>query len=49
MYEPKTYYLFNNQAIHGVINKSEPRYMFSLYFENEINYQDLQVKLAHIK
>ena len=49
VYEPKTYYLFNNQAIHGVINKSEPRYMFSLYFENEINYQELQVKLAHIK
>ena len=48
VYKPKTYYLFNNQAVHGVINKSEPRYMFSLYFVNEIKYQDLQAKLKHL-
>ena len=49
MYEPRTYYMFNNQAYHGVTNKSKPRYMFSLYFENEIEYPDLQTKLASLK
>ena len=49
MYEPRTYYMFNTQAFHGVTNKSKPRYMFSLYFENEIEYSDLQVKLASLK
>ena len=47
-YEPRTYYLFNNQAFHGVFNKSKPRYMFSLYFENEIKFSDLQIKLKSL-
>ena len=49
VYEPRTYYMFNNQAYHGVTNKSKPRFMFSLYFENEIEYPDLQTKLASLK
>ena len=48
-YQPRTYYLFNNQAIHGVINKSKPRYMLSLYFANETRYTDLQTKLISLK
>ena len=49
VYEPRTYYLFNNQAIHGVINRTQPRYMLSLYFQNETKYSDLQAKLASLK
>ena len=49
VYKPRTYYLFNNQAIHGVVNKSKPRYMLSLYFANETKYSDLQAKLEHLK
>ena len=48
VYQPRVYYLFNNQAFHGVTNNSEPRFMFSLYFENEIKYTDLQVKLLSL-
>ena len=38
-YKPNTYYLFNNQEYHSVVNFCEPRYCFSLYFEKELDYQ----------
>lgn len=34
-YQPRTFYLFNNQIEHCVANLDGPRYMFSLYFETE--------------
>ena len=39
-YSPRTYYLFNNQVTHAVLNAGGPRYMFSLYFETETKYED---------
>lgn len=41
-YEPRTYYLFNNQIEHCVINLDGPRYLISLYFEEEKPYQELK-------
>lgn len=41
-YEPRTYYLFNNQVEHCVINLDGPRYLISLYFEQETPYQELK-------
>jgi hypothetical protein len=41
-YEPKTYYLFNNQIEHCVINLDSPRYLLSLYFEEETAYDELK-------
>ena len=43
-YEPNTYYLFNTQIPHCVINYSKPRYLFSVEFnksKDELNYDDL--------
>jgi len=34
-YEPDTYYVFNTQVPHMVLNTTEPRYMFSLEFLEE--------------
>jgi hypothetical protein len=45
-YAPDTFYLFNNQVEHTVINLDGPRYLFSLYFEKEKNYHSLK-KLIH--
>ena len=41
-YAPNTYYLFNNQMEHCVINLDGPRYLFSLYFEEEASYLQLR-------
>ena len=41
-YEPKTFYLFNNQVPHTVINLDGPRYLFSLYFDQEKDYPSLR-------
>ena len=41
-----TYYLFNNQKKHAVINlDKKDRYLLSLYFQEEASYQILQRKL----
>jgi len=45
-YKPKTLYLFNNQEQHCVINLDGPRYLFSLYFAEEIPYQMLEDKFS---
>ena len=42
IYEPDTFYLFNNQVLHTVINLDSPRYLFSLYFEQEKDYFELK-------
>ena len=45
-YKPYTYYLFNNQKKHAVINlDSKDRHLLSLYFEEEASYERLQRKL----
>ena len=45
-YKPYTYYLFNNQKKHAVINlDKKDRYLLSLYFQEEASYQILQRKL----
>jgi len=41
-YEPRTYYLFNNQVEHCVINLDGPRYLLSLYFQEEQPYEELK-------
>ena len=41
-YEPDTFYLFNNQIQHTVINLDGPRYLFSLYFDEEKDYVSLR-------
>lgn len=46
-YEPNTYYLFNNQAKHCVVNLDGPRYLLSLYFECETMYPNVK-KLLEI-
>jgi hypothetical protein len=41
-YQPKTYYAFNNQVPHMVINFAESRYLMSVEFEadkNELTYE----------
>lgn len=47
-YEPNTFYLFNNQIQHCVINLDGPRYLLSLYFEEEIPFIKLKEKLADL-
>ena len=45
-YQPYTYYLFNNQQYHSVLNFNKPRYLFSLYFDKELDYTSLK-ELLH--
>jgi len=48
-YKPYTYYLFNNQKKHAVMNlDSKDRYLLSLYFEEETSYKILREKLKNI-
>jgi len=48
-YKPYTYYLFNNQKKHSVVNlDSKDRYLLSLYFEEETPYETLRKKLKSI-
>mgnify|MGYP003128178493 FL=1 len=45
-YKPYTYYLFNNQKKHTVLNlDKKDRYLLSLYFQEEVSYEILQKKL----
>ena len=46
-YKPYTYYLFNNQKKHAVMNlDKKDRYLLSLYFKEEASYEILQKKLV---
>lgn len=40
-YEPDTYYLFNTNMFHMVINLDKPRYLMSVQFCDHTNYQEL--------
>ena len=45
-YKPYTYYLFNNQKKHAVLNlDKKDRYLLSLYFKEEASYEILRKKL----
>jgi len=49
-YKPYTYYLFNNQKKHAVVNlDSKDRYLLSLYFKEEISYEILRDKFLNLK
>lgn len=44
-YQPKTYYIFDTQTPHCVINLSAPRFLFTVEFEkdlNELSFDDLK-------
>ena len=41
-YEPKRYYLFNNQVEHCVCNLDKDRYLFSIYFQEEMQFNDVR-------
>jgi len=47
-YKPNTFYLFNNQIQHCVINLDRHRYLLSLYFEEEVPFVELKQKLADL-
>ena len=44
-YQPRTFYLFNNQIEHCVANLGGPRYVFSLYFKKEQHFEFVKVDL----
>jgi hypothetical protein len=47
-YEPETFYLFNNQIMHTVINFDKPRYLFTVEFvkdKDELTYSDVFMSL----
>ena len=44
-YKPKTFYLFNNQVDHCVINLGPERFVFSLYFAKERPFEMVKAKL----
>lgn len=48
-YQPRTFYLFNNQIEHCVANLDGPRYMFSLYFETETPFEFIKQDLKDAK
>lgn len=45
-YEPKRFYLFNNQMPHTVINLDVDRYLFSLEFDKPLSYPELKDQFA---
>ena len=44
-YKPRTFYLFNNQVDHCVINLGPERFTFSLYFAEERHFEVVKGKL----
>jgi len=44
-YQPRTFYLFNNQIEHCVANLGGPRYVFSLYFKKEQHFEFVKTDL----
>jgi len=43
-YEPNSFYLFNNQAMHTIVNFDQPRYLFTTEFvatKDVLSYRDL--------
>ena len=48
-YEPGTYYLFNNQQQHCVVNLDGPRHLLSLYFRQERPFGELLQLLQDVE
>jgi len=48
-YQPKTYYAFNNQVPHMVINFEEPRYLMSVEFKEDKEQLTFEQLLGKIK
>ena len=48
-YAPHTYYLFNNQVPHMVVNFDEPRYLMSIEFEEDKNELSYDMLLKELK
>ena len=48
-YQPKTYYAFNNQVSHMVINFEEPRYLMSVEFQEDKYHLTFEQLLREIK
>ena len=48
-YEPDTYYLFNTQTRHTVINFDQPRYLFTLEFAEDVDHLSFENLLEQIK
>lgn len=48
-YQPKTYYAFNNQVPHMVINFEEPRYLMSVEFKEDKDQLTFEQLLREIK
>lgn len=49
VYAPNTYYLFNNQVPHMVVNFGEPRYLMSIEFEEDKNELSYEMLLKEMK
>jgi hypothetical protein len=49
VYEPDTYYLFNTQVRHAVINFYEPRYLFTIEFAADKDQLSFENLLEQIK
>jgi hypothetical protein len=49
VYEPNTYYLFNTQTRHTVINFAEPRYLFTIEFIEDVDHLSFESLLGQIK
>ena len=50
VYEPDTYYLFNTQVRHTVINFYEPRYLFTIEFaadKDNLSFEDLLAQMKN--
>jgi hypothetical protein len=49
VYEPDTYYLFNTQMRHTVINFYEPRYLFTIEFAADKDHLSFETLLEQMK
>jgi hypothetical protein len=49
VYEPYTYYLFNTQTRHTVINFAEPRYLFTSEFIEDVDHLSFEDLVKQIK
>ena len=45
-YEPNTLYSFNTQIEHTVINFEETRWLFSVEFDSDVTYEDINAELG---
>jgi len=48
VYKPNTYYLFNTQTRHTVINFAEPRYLFTIEFIEDVDHLSFEDLLEQL-